>query len=90
MSPLILEDEPVATDNSNEILTVRQPFQRGKWKRSTKGTPANRIRHHVVTELGDMALTACRLSVCPRHRERPAPRLRFRVLTSARRRAPAP
>ncbi len=27
MSPLILEDEPVATDNSNEILTVRQAAQ---------------------------------------------------------------
>ena len=35
---------------------VYLPFQRGKWKRSTQGTSENRIRHHIVTELGDTAL----------------------------------
>jgi hypothetical protein len=32
------------------------PFQRGKWERSTQGTSENRIRHHILTELGDTAL----------------------------------
>jgi hypothetical protein len=32
------------------------PFQRGKWKRSTQGTSENRIRHHILAELGDTAL----------------------------------
>ncbi len=35
---------------------VYLPFQRGKWKRSTQGTSENRIRHHVVKELGDTAV----------------------------------
>lgn len=38
------------------VVQVYLPFQRGKWKRSTQGTSENRIRHHVLTELGDTAL----------------------------------
>ena len=29
------------------------PFQRGKWKNSTRGTSENRILHHIVKGLGD-------------------------------------
>jgi integrase len=32
------------------------PFQRGKWKKSTRGTSENRIQHHIVKGLGDTAL----------------------------------
>lgn len=32
------------------------PFQRGKWKKSTAGTSENRIQHHIVKEIGDMAM----------------------------------
>jgi integrase len=32
------------------------PFQRGKWKKSTRGTSENRISHHIVKGLGDTAL----------------------------------
>lgn len=35
---------------------VYLPFQRGKWKKSTQGTSENRIKHHIVKELGDIAL----------------------------------
>ena len=38
------------------VEQVYLPFQRGKWKRSTQGTSENRIRHHILAELGDMAL----------------------------------
>lgn len=39
------------------VEQVYLPFQRGKWKRSTQGTSENRIRRHILTELGDTALT---------------------------------
>jgi len=32
------------------------PFQRGKWKKSTRGTSENRIQHHIVKGLGDTPL----------------------------------
>src|SRR5215471_7746361 len=32
------------------------PFQRGKWKNSTRGTSENRIQHHIVKEIGPNAL----------------------------------
>src|SRR5579885_3824809 len=38
------------------VEQVYLPFQRGKWKRSTQGTSENRIRRHILTELGDTAL----------------------------------
>jgi integrase len=38
------------------VEQVYLPFQRGKWKRSTQGTSENRIRHHILSELGDTAL----------------------------------
>jgi integrase len=38
------------------VEQVYLPFQRGKWKRSTQGTSENRIRHHILTELGATAL----------------------------------
>lgn len=35
---------------------VYLPFYRGKWKESTAGTSENRIRHHIVKELGSQRL----------------------------------
>jgi site-specific recombinase XerC len=32
------------------------PFQRGKWKESTRGTSENRIQHHIVKGIGHHAL----------------------------------
>ena len=32
------------------------PFQRGKWKKSTRGTSENRIQHHIVMGIGSNAL----------------------------------
>ena len=32
------------------------PFQHGKWKKSTRGTSENRIKHHVVKGLGNIPL----------------------------------
>lgn len=38
------------------------PFQSGKWKKSTKATTENRIRHHIVKIFGDTALKDLSLS----------------------------
>src|SRR5262245_61629127 len=41
---------------SEFVEEVYLPFQRGKWKRSTKGTSENRISHHILTELGNTSV----------------------------------
>lgn len=38
------------------VTGVYLPFQRGKWKESTKGTTENRIQFHICGELGDRQL----------------------------------
>ncbi|MEO8369121.1 MAG: hypothetical protein ABI806_07980 [Candidatus Solibacter sp.] len=38
------------------VNQVYLPFQRGKWKGSTKGTSENRIQFHIVKELGNSQL----------------------------------
>lgn len=38
------------------------PFQRGKWKRSTKGTSENRIQFHIVGDLGSRQLESFTLT----------------------------
>ena len=41
---------------SEFVNQVYLPFQRGKWKKSTKGTSENRIQFHIVGDLGNRQL----------------------------------
>jgi integrase len=41
---------------SEFICQTYLPFQRGKWKKSTRGTAENRIQHHIVKGIGHNAL----------------------------------
>lgn len=41
---------------SEFVNQVYLPFQRGKWKKSTKGTSENRIQFHIVRDLGNRQL----------------------------------
>ena len=47
---------------SEFVNQVYLPFQRGKWKKSTKGTSENRIRFHIVGDLGDHQLESFTLT----------------------------
>lgn len=39
---------------SEFVNNVYLPFQRGKWKKSTRGTSENTIQHHIVKEMGNL------------------------------------
>ena len=51
---------------------VYLPFYLGKWKESTAGTSENRIRHHIVKELGSHRLEDLTLATLQQYLERKA------------------
>lgn len=51
------DDNPIRPVLLSEFINeVYLPFQQGKWKASTAGSSENRIRHHIVKELGAIAV----------------------------------
>lgn len=46
-------NEPRPILVSEFVNQVYLPFQRGKWKKSTRGTSESSIQHHIVRELGN-------------------------------------
>lgn len=47
---------------SEFVNQVYLPFQRGKWKDSTKGTSENRIKAHIIADLGNCQLESLTLT----------------------------
>jgi hypothetical protein len=60
------------------------PFYRGKWKPSTAMTNENRLKHHIIDELGGQQLATFSLSPLQQFLERKADSLSFSVVDHLR------
>lgn len=56
------EDEPRPVLLQEFVNQVYFPFQRGKWKSSTRESSESRIQHHILKELGNRPVEAFTLS----------------------------
>ncbi len=60
------------------------PYQRGKWKRSTKGTSESRIRAHIIKDLGNVQMEEATPTILQSYLDGKAATLGFSVVDHLR------